>query len=278
MNTEIRQPSPDRQKEYQKRRIEQNQETYHAFVTQVKNFLEGGSAIDRKMLAEGEEAARFLSYNDEDGMISEKQTLHEVLRQSPLSQDAVERMFREDKKLYDAYSCIRGRADFMRGTYGDMSETVPLAIEREMIAVQVEQLQKFIPLWEEMRSRPDKTEDPDNKMASFIAESRARCAEVMKKANPYILADMSVAIIHSDEYVRLRRMFIEVGGIGERELTLMGESASMLVRKLLTDIHKDEYTSELEKFSEEDVGAPDLQKRNEFVQSSSAIDNEFKTW
>lgn len=263
------------QKEFQRRKIERYQKQYDNFVAHVKGFLACEHEIDLELLKEGVDAERFLSYNDEEGSVVESDALYEARKKMMLSDSSINWMYNNDSKLYEVYSSIGGQASFMRGTYGDMSNTVPLSLKREMIAAQIEQLRKFDLLFEQVAFRKDKTQDPDGQIATLKEENYASFSEVMKKAIPYISADMSVAINHSGEYLRLRREFAKVGGVKEGDLNLLGEFASKTVRKILTDIYNEEFLYELEKFKADNSLLPDLAQRNELVRASSRIDEQF---
>ncbi|MBX4191534.1 MAG: hypothetical protein KW804_01915 [Candidatus Doudnabacteria bacterium] len=265
------------QHEWRQRAIDSNRTKYSQFVEHVKGFLAGQNDIDLKALREGKEAEGFLTHNDEEGMVDEKMDLFKARESTMLSGRNIDQMLQTDPKLYKVYSGISGHASFLRGPHGDMSDTVPLTIRREMISAEIEQQSKFDGLYRDVHSRANKDTDPDGKMAALEKENADRFAVIYKKARPYIAADMTVAINHSEEYLKLRRRFLEVGGVGEEsaKLNMLGEWSSLTARKVLTDIYTDEYAKELQRYATDETLEPDLQKRNELVSSGNAIDNEF---
>lgn len=261
-----------REREWQRQKIDRYKKQYGNLVEHAKDFLAGRAEFDLAILKEGIEAERFLSYNDEDGSVVENDELYEAGKTIKCSPALLRQIYDVDEKLYDVYSSIGGHAAFMRGPYRDMSHTVPLNIKREMIAAQIEALKRFDTLVPQVARRKDKTQDSDGKMAALKAENYAQFRAISLKGRPYTAADITVAINHADQYRQLRKEFLRVGGT---DLNMVGEYASLTTRRILTDMYPDEYAAELAKYSVDKNLAPDLDKRNAWVQSSDAIDEEF---
>ncbi len=263
------------QQEWRRKTLDRYRSQYDAFVGQVKGFLADGAAMIPEALKEGIEAERFLSHNDEQVPVLENDALYEAQRNTILRDSDIANIYKGDEKLANVYRMIRGRASFMRNRHGDMSNTVPLSIKREMIAAQVEQLKKFAKLHRDVAYRENKKDDPEGKIAALENENKSLFDPISKKADPYILADMTVAINHADEYQKLRREFLRVGGVGEDKMNLLGEWASLTVCRLLSDIHSEEYAREQQAYLADDTRDLDKQKRNSLVRSGSALDDEF---
>ena len=263
------------QEEWRRKIFDRFRNQYDIFVGQAKGFLTNDTAITRDALKQGIEAERFLSENDEEGPISENDAIYQAKRNTNLRNSDLADIYKSDGKLADIYRRISGRTSFMRNKHSDMSSTVPHSIKREMISAQVDQLNKFAKLYGEVGLRKNKAEDPDGKIAALEKETRERLDPIAEKADPYILADMTVAINHALEYQKLRREFLRVGGVGETDMNLKGEWASLAVRRILSDIHSDEYNAELRGYLADDTRDLDKQKRNNLIQSGTAIDDEF---
>ena len=263
------------QQEWRKTTLDWYRNQHNAFVGQIKGFLADGAAMTPEALKKGIEAELFLSDNDEQGPVSENNALYEAKSNTTLRDSDIANIYERDEKLANVYRRISGRTNFMRNRHGDMSKTVPHSIKREMIAAQVEQLKKFAELHRDVAYRENKKDDPEGKIAALENENRSLFNPISKKADPYILADMTVAINHADEYKKLRREFLRVGGVGDDKMNLLGEWASLKVARLLCDIHSEEYAREQQAYLADDTRDMDKQKRNSLVRSGSAIDDEF---
>jgi hypothetical protein len=264
-------PSEAQMREWQKSRCEFHQRALQVLVENVKSFLKEGTPLEMEALKEGKEADRFLAYEDEEGRVDESQIIYTTKRDLNIEGDRFyQDTQRRAKNFGEVVFYASGRANWMRGPHGDMSRTVPLALKREMIAAEIVQLTKMAQFYRENIAREYRTDGYphlDAKVKALGMGAWSAYHEIQERANPYISADMQVALDHFDEYQRLRQAFYDVGG---EKLHLVGESE--FARLLLTRVYDEDYSRYLKHFQEHPEEVVDLQKRNALAVFGGELD------
>lgn len=259
----------ERQLEFRKKRLEYENKRFVEFTQTVKGFLEEGNPLQRDDIKKAQDTAGFLHYNDEQGYFIESSELYRLDQEIGITERLVEYWRTEHEEVYNIYRLIRGRAAWMRGTHGDMSNRVPLSIRREVVSAEIKFHRELMDFWNKRINKREKISAAEKLELLNLKEGiQSELHSYQVQANPYINADMTVAIYHSDEYEKIRREFLRVGGT---KLYMVGEGTSLFARELLTHIHSDEF----ELLLREDPSAPLLAERNKFVTMSNDLDQDF---
>ena len=261
-------------REWQNRRIERLRESFARLGVSAKAFLENDELLDPQVLKNGVEAEQTLLYADEYGYIDINGTIYHAKQNLGIEG---ERFYRSTKerapKFHEAVFYASGRTGWMRGHYSDMSNTVPLMLRREQLQAEIEELGKLADFYKTKivgDPRKDGYPNLDEEIARLTDNYSGRYAEIQTRANPYISADMKVALDHFDEYKKLRQEFLRAGGEKQR---LIGTDE--LARHLLSLVHTEEYRANLSYFEQHPEEKVELAKRNELIRFGADLDQKW---
>src|SRR3989338_314170 len=278
-----RQPGPvenpavqkERELEWRRRTIELNQKEYDALVVAVQKFLSTGEPLSLEVLDKGAAASRFLEYNDEQGHFSFDDSEYKEKKRLGLYGDRVStHIDRVSPKFAETLRQATYGARFMRGSHGDTSLTVPLALRREIQGAEIQQLRDVAEFYNKriLGDPRQSYEDLDPEIENLRSAGWERIREVQKKADPYISADTEVSTRHVDEYEKIRREFLRAGD--DKRVHMVGVHAHEMTSHILTKTHADEFAERLTYFQEHPEESVDLDRRNSFVRLAGEIDKE----